>query len=53
MVAIMERHETLPRTLAQAQAQARSAQQALEILPESEMRSLLGDVVEFSVIRAY
>ena len=53
VVAIMERHKTLARTLDQAHAHARSAQQALHALPESDMRALLSDVVEFSVIRAY
>jgi octaprenyl-diphosphate synthase len=53
VVAIMERYETLPRTLARAQSHARSAQQALAVLPQSAMRSLLSDVVEFSVMRAY
>ncbi|WP_336886211.1 polyprenyl synthetase family protein [Devosia sp. SL43] len=53
VVAIMERHKTLERTLDQAHAHARAAQQALDALPASEMRSLLNDVVEFSVLRAY
>ncbi|WP_332700474.1 polyprenyl synthetase family protein [Devosia sp.] len=53
VVAIMEHHKTLARTIDQAQGHARSAQQALEVLPESAMRALLSDVVEFSVIRAY
>lgn len=53
VVAIMERHKTLNRTLEQAQAHARAAQQALEVLPASDMRALLGDVVEFSVMRAF
>ena len=53
VVSIMERHQTLSRTLDQAHAHARSAQQALDVLPASDMRSLLIDVVEFSVIRAY
>jgi octaprenyl-diphosphate synthase len=53
VVAIMERHKTLARTLDQAQIHARSAQQALEALPVSDMRALLADVVEFSVLRAY
>jgi octaprenyl-diphosphate synthase len=53
VVAIMERYKTLARTLEQAHAHARSAQQALDVLPASEMRSLLSDVVEFSVLRAY
>ena len=53
VVAIMERHSTLARTLDQAQGHARAAQQALDVLPASAMRSLLSDVVEFSVMRAY
>jgi len=53
VVAIMERHKTLARTLDQAHAHARSAQQALDVLPESDIRALLSDVVEFSVVRAY
>ena len=53
VVAIMEHHKTLSRTLDQAHAHARAAQQALDVLPESDMRSLLSDVVEFSVVRAY
>ena len=53
VVAILERYRTLARTLEQAHNHARSAQQALEVLPESDMRSLLADVVEFSVLRAY
>ncbi len=53
VVAIMERHGALERTLEQAQAHARAAQDALMALPASEMRALLGDVVEFSVMRAF
>lgn len=53
VVAILEGHKTLARTLDQAHAHARSAQQALEVLPKSDMRGLLNDVVEFSVLRAY
>ncbi|GLQ10749.1 polyprenyl synthetase [Devosia yakushimensis] len=53
VVAIMERHGALGRTLEQAQAHARAAQEALRALPASEMRTLLGDVVEFSVMRAF
>lgn len=53
VVAIMERHGALERTLEQAQAHARAAQDALVALPPSEMRALLGDVVEFSVMRAF
>jgi octaprenyl-diphosphate synthase len=53
VVAIMERHQTLSRTLDQAHSHARAAQAALDMLPPSEMRQLLSDVVEFSVLRAY
>ena len=53
VVAVMERHNTLVRTMELAQAHARAAQQALAALPESEMRALLVDVVEHSVMRAY
>ena len=53
VVAIMEHHQTLARTMDQAHAHARSAQAALEALPASPMRALLSDVVEFSVLRAY
>ena len=53
VVAIMERYNTLQRTLEQAHGHARSAQQALDTLPPSPMRALLSDVVEFSVIRAF
>lgn len=53
VVAIMERYKTLARTLEQANGHARAAQSALAALPESAMRTLLGDVVEYSVSRAY
>ena len=53
VVTILTRLETLPRTLAQAHAHARAAQQALDVLPDSDLRTLLNDVVEFSVLRAY
>ena len=53
VVAILERHQALQRTLQQAHAHASAARQALDALPPSDMRSLLADVVEFSVLRAY
>lgn len=53
VVAIMERYRALERTLEQAQTHARAAQDALRALPASEMRVLLSDVVEFSVMRAF
>jgi len=53
VVAIMERYDTLGRTLEKANAHAKAAQQALAALPDSDMAALLADVVEFSVMRAY
>ncbi len=53
VVAIMNRYRTLSRTLDQARVHARAAQRALEALPASDMRTLLADVVEYSVSRAY
>lgn len=53
VVEVMERYQTLDRTLQKAQAHARAAQDALGVLPDSEMRTLLVDVVEHSVVRAY
>lgn len=53
VVAILNRHQTLRRTLDKAQAHARAAVEALAPLPESVMKTILADVVEFSVGRAY
>ncbi len=53
IVAIMERHNTLGRTLDKARDHAKAAREALAPLPETELRLLLADVVEFSVLRAY
>ena len=53
IVAIFERYNTLSRTLDQANAHARAAREALSVLPPSDMATLLADVVEFSVLRAY
>jgi octaprenyl-diphosphate synthase len=53
VLAILERHDTLGRTIDQAQAHARAAREALRVLPASEMRTLLGDVAEFSVARGF
>jgi octaprenyl-diphosphate synthase len=53
VVAILNRHQTLSRTLDKAQAHARAAVTALAPLPASEMKTILADVVEFSVGRAY
>jgi len=53
VIGILERHDTLGRTIDQAQAHARAAREALRGLPASEMHTLLGDVAEFSVVRAF
>ena len=52
VVAIFNRHNTLARTLEKARAHAAAAVQALADLPESEMKTLLGEVVLHSVGRA-
>jgi len=53
VVAILNRHGTLTRTLDKARRHAEAAVAALAPLPESEMKTILADVVEFSVGRAY
>jgi octaprenyl-diphosphate synthase len=53
VVAVLDRHGTLDGTLEQANAHARRAREALKPLPHSEMKVLLGDVAEFTVMRAY
>ncbi|HTN63416.1 MAG TPA: polyprenyl synthetase family protein [Devosia sp.] len=53
VVAIMDRYNTLIRTLDRADAHAKAAVDALAPLPSSDMKTLLADVVEFSVQRAY
>ncbi|WP_375449727.1 polyprenyl synthetase family protein [uncultured Devosia sp.] len=53
VVAIMERYDTLGRTVEQAEAHAQAAVDALAGLPGSAMKTLLVDVVEFSVRRGY
>lgn len=52
VVAIFNRYDTLNRTLAKAEDHARAAIAALAALPESEMKSILSDVVDHSVGRA-
>jgi octaprenyl-diphosphate synthase len=52
VVAIFNRHNTLARTLEKARAHAAAAVEALTVLPESEMKTLLGEVVLHSVSRA-
>jgi len=53
VVAIMERHDTLGRTIRQAHAHAAAARDALEDAPAGAMNTLLADVVEFSVMRLF
>jgi Geranylgeranyl pyrophosphate synthase len=52
VVAILNRHDTLKRTLDKAHAHAAAAIAALGPLPASEMKAILADVVEHSVNRA-
>ena len=52
VVAIFNRYDTLNRTLAKAGGHARAAIAALAPLPEGEMKTILMDVVEYSVSRA-
>ncbi|HHY50591.1 MAG TPA: polyprenyl synthetase family protein [Alphaproteobacteria bacterium] len=53
VVAIMNRHHTLSRTIEKAERHVRSACDALAPLPPSEMKTLLSDLAEFYVSRAY
>jgi octaprenyl-diphosphate synthase len=53
VVAIMNRHGTLARTLEKAEMHVARARAALAPLPESEMKSLLGEIPEFYLSRAY
>jgi len=52
-VAIMTRHDALARTVEQAHEHVRKARAALSSLPASEMRTILSDIAEFYVSRAY
>jgi len=52
VVAIFNRHNTLGRTLDKAHAHAEAAIEALAVLPESEMKTILAEVVMHSVSRA-
>jgi octaprenyl-diphosphate synthase len=53
VVAIMNRHGTLTRTLEKAEAHVGRARSALAPLPESETKTLLSDIAEFYLSRAY
>jgi len=52
VVAIFTRHDTLNRTLEKARAHAAAAVDALAVLPQSEMKTILAEVVLHSVSRA-
>ncbi|MDC9823673.1 polyprenyl synthetase family protein [Devosia sp. ZB163] len=53
VVAIFERYDTLGKTIAEAGTHAIRARDALKPLPPSEMKTLLGDIADFTVARAY
>jgi len=53
IVAIFNRHGSLDRTVAQADEHVRKARAALGPLPHSAMKTLLSDIAEFYVSRAY
>jgi octaprenyl-diphosphate synthase len=53
IVAILNRHGTLDRTIEAAQAHVVKARAALDGLPDSELRTLLADIAEFYVSRVY
>ncbi len=53
VVTIFNRYKTLERTLEKAQGHVSAARAALETLPASRMRTLLSDIAEFYVARAY
>jgi len=53
VVAIMNRHGALARTIEEAHAHVRAARAALDPLPPSAMKTILSDIAEFYVSRAY
>jgi octaprenyl-diphosphate synthase len=53
IVAIFNRHKSLDRTVARADEHVRRAREALASLPHSAMKTLLSDIAEFYVGRAY
>jgi octaprenyl-diphosphate synthase len=53
VVAILNRHRTLTRTIEKAEQHVTAARAAIAPLPESEMKSLLNDIAEFYLRRAY
>ncbi len=53
VVAVFNRYDTLGKTITQATEHAWRAREALTPLPLSEIKSLLGDIADFTVARAY
>jgi octaprenyl-diphosphate synthase len=53
VVAIMNRHNALGRSVDLAREHVRKARTALAPLPDSEMKTILSDIAEFYVSRAY
>ena len=53
VVAIMNRHDALGRSVAKAQARVATARAALAPLPATQMKAILSDIAEFYVSRAY
>jgi octaprenyl-diphosphate synthase len=53
IVAIFNRHKTLDRTIDEAQEHVSRARASLAGLPDSELKTLLSDIAEFYVSRAY
>ena len=53
VVAILDRYDTLGKTIERAGEHAWRAREALKSLPPSEVKTLLGDIADFTVARAY
>ena len=53
VVAIMERHGTLGRAIGKAEQHVRNARAALAAVPDGETKSLLSELPEFYIQRAY
>jgi octaprenyl-diphosphate synthase len=53
VVGVFNRYDTLGKTIAQATEHAWRAREALKALPPGEMKSLLGDIADFTVARVY
>jgi len=52
-MAIMERRGAITATFERARGYAREAREALDVFPASEIRTLLQDVTEYTISRAY